>query len=67
MKQGIPWLQNASRYRSHSQGDHYSPGSALGLTQQLPMDEKHTYPKKYLHEQSRSPHGWPGGRRIGLQ
>jgi cell division protease FtsH len=23
-------------------------GRALGLTQQLPMDEKHTYPKKYL-------------------
>lgn len=23
-------------------------GSALGLTQQLPVDEKHTYPKKYL-------------------
>jgi len=24
-------------------------GMALGLTQQLPMDEKHTYPKKYLN------------------
>jgi cell division protease FtsH len=23
-------------------------GRAMGLTQQLPMDEKHTYPKKYL-------------------
>ena len=23
-------------------------GRALGLTQQLPMDEKHTYPKDYL-------------------
>jgi len=23
-------------------------GRALGLTQQLPIDEKHTYPKKYL-------------------
>ena len=23
-------------------------GAALGLTQQLPIDEKHTYPKKYL-------------------
>ncbi|UCD86711.1 MAG: cell division protein FtsH, partial [Desulfobacterales bacterium] len=23
-------------------------GRALGLTQQLPMDEKHTYPKRYL-------------------
>jgi len=24
-------------------------GMALGLTQQLPMDEKHTYPKEYLN------------------
>ena len=25
-------------------------GRALGLTQQLPIDEKHTYPKKYLED-----------------
>jgi len=23
-------------------------GRALGLTQQLPLDERHTYPKEYL-------------------
>ena len=34
-------------------------GRALGLTQQLPMDEKHTYPKEYLLNNIAS--SWAGG------
>ena len=38
----------ASGRRSDSQSHHHPARHGLGFTQQLPMDEKHTYPKEYL-------------------
>jgi len=40
-----------------SQGHDHSRGRALGLTTYLPIDEKHTYAKKYLERWSPTPSG----------
>ena len=42
-------------------------GMALGLTQQLPIDEKHTYAKEYLAQQSGDSLRRSGGGRTGAQ
>jgi len=34
--------------RSGAQGHHHPRGMALGLTMQLPEDDKHTYTREYL-------------------
>ena len=39
-------------------------GRALGLTQQLPIDEKHTYPKEYLLKSIAILLGGRGGGRA---
>ena len=39
-------------------------GMALGLTQQLPVDEKHNYSRNYLERHDRHPAGRPHRRRV---
>ena len=42
-------------------------GRALGLTQQFPIDEKHTYPKDYLLNNLVIFSGRKGGGRNGSE
>ena len=42
-------------------------GRALGLTQQLPQDDRHTYAKDFLAGQHSHSHGRPGSRGAFLQ
>ena len=41
-------------------------GMALGLTQQLPLDDRHTYTREFLDEQPRDPLRRPRRRGAGL-
>ena len=38
-------------------------GMALGVTMQLPIDDKHSYNKEYLEDAARHPDGRPHRRR----
>ena len=49
-KPAIPWWPNAARTDPIHKVTIIPRGRALGLTQQLPIDEKHTYPKEFLDE-----------------
>ena len=49
MKPVIQWLRGLSPGTDPIHKVTIIPrGRALGLTQQLPIDEKHTYPREYL-------------------